>query len=175
MDKIKKELITNQVIRVILSFIVLFGFNLPLFMKILLIIIFDFTDVLIPFYVSENDFDLYQKYDKVGDIFIYTAIWFYYIQFISSPGPLKLYITFLYIFRLFGYLIYYNNGGDHKIFVIFPNLFLESLFVISFLEFLGYPFQKYFYLYVGLLILTVFFKIIQELYIHTNVLNIFKN
>lgn len=169
MDNYNKEILINQVIRVVLSLSILFGLPTPLFIKILLIIIFDFLDTLVPFFISENSFDLYEKYDKVGDILVYTTLWYYYIKFVPSPIPLKIYITLLFIFRWIGYLIY-EKIKDRKIFVLFPNLFLESLFVISLLDFMGYSYSKYFYLYILLLFLVLIYKIIQELYIHTNFL-----
>ena len=173
-NTITKQLITNQIVRVILNLFVLFGTSIPLFMKILFIMVTDFLDILIPYPLPDNVFDEYEEYDKIGDMTIYTALWIYYLKYVQSPIVLKIYITLLFIYRWMGYLIYLENK-DRKIFVFFPNAFLESLFIISFLEYLGYPYPKYFYFYVVLLFLVIVFKIVQEMYIHTNIFNSIKN
>ena len=167
---INNEIYINQIIRIVLSLLIIFGLHTPLFIKILLIIILDFLDTLVPFFISDKSFERYEEYDKIGDILVYLTLWYDYIKFVPSPYPLKIYITLLFMFRWIGYLIY-QQTKDRKIFVLFPNLFLESLFVISLLEFMGYSYSNYFYLYIISLFLVLIYKIIQELYIHTNILN----
>ena len=175
-DKFKNKVITNQIVRVIIDFLVLIGLQLPLFIKILIIMITDFLDTTFPFYldmVQPNLFDEYEKIDKVGDMIIYTTLWIYYIKFDDSPLVLKNYITLLFLFRWMGYLIY-RETNKRNIFVMFPNLFLESLFVISLLQYMGYSYSKYYKLYFIVLSLTFVFKIIHEMYIHTPIFNSIK-
>jgi len=174
----QKKVVINQIVRVILDSLIIYGINVPLFIKILFLYLTDFLDIILPFYIDmdsfENGFDEYQKIDKVGDIYVYTILWIYFVRFVDSPIPLKIYITLLFFWRWIGLLIYLEKN-DRKIFCIFPNVFLESLLAISFLQFIGYSYMKNFKLYVVVLSLVLILKIIQEIYIHTNLLNVLKN
>jgi hypothetical protein len=163
------KLFWNQIFRILICSFILFGMNQPLFFKIFLIMIFDYTDNRVPFNVDINEsfesFELYQQYDKIGDMTVYTLLWIYYLNYVNSPSILKIYISILFIYRMIGFIVYLINKNRNA-FVYFPNFFLESLFVISLLQTLGYTYPKYFDLYVIALFLVILFKIYQEFSIH---------
>jgi hypothetical protein len=163
------KLFWDQIFRILISSFILFGMDAPLFFKIFLIIIFDYTDFTVPFNVDINEssecFELYQQYDKIGDMTIYTLLWIYYINYVKSPSILKIYISILFIYRMIGFIIYFINK-NRIIFVYFPNFFLESLFVISLLQTLGYTYPNNFDIYIIALFLVILLKIYQEISIH---------
>jgi hypothetical protein len=78
-----KLLFISAFIRIIITIIILYSFNIPIFIKILLIILADFIDCDIPRYIfgyknyvncNEN---LYQKTDKITDTICYVLLLIY--------------------------------------------------------------------------------------------------
>ena len=124
MNIINNEIYINQIIRVFLSLLIIFGLHTPLFIKILLIIILDFLDTLVPFFISAKSFERYEEFDKVGDILVYLTLWYYYIKFIPSPNPLKIYITLFSVINFFKTVIFFfikkKINFVKKIFLIEP-------------------------------------------------------
>lgn len=168
-ETIYAKLFWDQLLRISICALILFGMDAPLFFKIILIIIFDYIDFRVPYYVdieeSVDIFELYQQYDKIGDMTIYTLLWIYYLKNVPSPLFLKVYISILFFYRMIGFIVYLITKNRNS-FVYFPNFFLESLFAISLLQTLGYSYPQYFDLYVIVLFLVIMFKIYQEFDIH---------
>jgi hypothetical protein len=161
-------MIQNEIVRSVLSLLILFGTDLPFFIKILAIIFLDITDLDLPNKLDSSSpelFNEYEEYDKVGDFEIYLFLYIYYMKYVVSPAPLKALISFLFFYRLIGVFIYWKTG-DRRIFIYFPNFFLEFLLAIAILEFIGYPYPQYFKLYMIVFFVVFIYKIAQEIYIH---------
>lgn len=180
-ENIKSELY-NQIIRVFLSVLILFGTDIPLFLKILFIYYLDGMDkcdlypcpgddlVIMKFFnipVKSNTSKTYQIIDKIGDTIIYIFLWIYYLKYYDSPSILKAYISLLFFYRLVGTILYLTTE-NRRYLLYFPNFFLESLLVISVLQSLGYSYQKYKNVYIYLLFIVIIFKLFIELIMHSN-------
>ena len=163
----EKKLFVSESIRIIITIIILYYLNIPIFVKILLIMITDYIDCDIPrFLFGYNNWincnePLYQISDKIIDTMCYALLLFY--LFINSKIDIK-YIYFLillFVYRLIGvYLFLIKN--DRKYLFYFPNFFLETSLVIMIIEY--FPVFKNFKI---IIILTTFvYKIATEYYKH---------
>lgn len=166
MDK-KEKLYLSHFIRIITTIIILYFLNIPIFMKILLIMLSDFIDCGIPKFLfgAKNwilcNQSIYQVSDKITDTICYTLLLFYILKNGGMSSNYNYLIILLFIYRLIGvYLFLINN--NRKYLFIFPNFFLEislGLMIINYFQML-----KKFKVIIFLII--VIYKIIQEYYLH---------
>ncbi len=177
-DSIKK-LVINQFYRVLLSFLIIFGLNIPFFVKILFVMLLDSTDNILPNKLQTRELYLggflsvnvttepnYQPIDKISDLLVYFFLWIYYVNYYPSPNSLKYYISFLFIFRTIGTVLYFTKDNKRGFLVLFPNIFLESLLLITILQYLNLTLQKNKNIYLFFLFFIVIYKFINEILIH---------
>lgn len=165
-----------EVTRVFLSAFILLIPQIPFSVKIIIIMLLDKVDCSRRFYpyrgpMFVKDINIcgtleYHLADKLGDILCYTLLWLYYLIYVDSPEILKKYITFWFILRVIGTVLF-ETTQQKKWLVFFPNIFLESLFAIAVLQDLGYTYEAYKELYIILLFIIVIVKLIVEIRIHS--------
>lgn len=161
-----QNLFLSQGFRVFFTIFVLFLIHIPLFFKVILIIISDFFDNSIPLrkmfpeWIDPNT-EIYQISDKITDLITYYILMIYLIryQYLDRKENLILFILLLY--RSIGEIIFFITR-ERRTLVFFPNFFLEIC-----LLFIG---MKYFKLSSKflpfLIILVIIWKIFQEYYLH---------
>jgi hypothetical protein len=162
-----KLLFISAFIRIIITIIILYSFNIPIFIKILLIILADFIDCDIPRYIvgyknwvncNEN---LYQKTDKITDTICYVLLLIYILKNANLSTNYNNLIILLFIYRLIGlYLFLINNNRVYLFY--FPNFFLEICLGLMIINY--YPILDNFKIIIILFIIIL--KIIQEYYLH---------
>jgi len=156
-----------QCIRIITTIIILYILNIPIFLKILLIILTDLLDCDIPrlLFGSKKWLDCnestYQKSDKITDTICYTLLLFYILENGGMSTNYNYLIILLFIYRLIGvYLFLIKN--NRKYLFYFPNFFLEICLGLMVIHY--YPILKKFKPFIILII--IIFKILQEYFLH---------
>lgn len=170
----KEILFLSELVRIILTIIILYALNIPIFIKIILISICDKLDCSsdsIPFTgpLFTKNIDIcktlfYQKSDKITDTICYTLL----LNYILNKGGLSknynYFIILLFLYRLVGvYLFLIKN--NRKYLFYFPNFFLEiclGLMIICY-----FPILKNFKEMIILIIIV--FKILVEYNMHYNI------
>tara|TARA_B100000927_G_C16471816_1_gene471877 strand:+ start:2232 stop:2765 length:534 start_codon:yes stop_codon:yes gene_type:complete len=163
----KRKLFVSQCIRIIATIIILHSLNIPIFMKILLIMITDSIDCGIPRFLfgSENwidcDANIYQVSDKIVDTICYALLLFYLLNKGGlSPGYNYL-IILLFIYRLIGvYLFLLKNSRKYLFY--FPNFFLEICLGLAVINY----FSNLKNFKVIILLIIFIYKIMLEYYLH---------
>ena len=175
---IKRNLFISQCIRIFATTIILYTLKIPIFMKILLIMLIDFIDCDIPrflfgaenwincnaniYQVSDKIADsIYQMSDKITDTICYTLLLFYVLNKGSMSTNYKYLIILLFIYRLLGVCLFLLKNSRSYLFY-FPNFFLEiclGLMVINY-----FPNLKKFKL--SIILIIIIYKIILEYYLH---------
>jgi len=162
-------LIKSEILRVLITFIILQFLSIPFFIKILLIM---FTEILDctpslkygPLFTPDTSIcgtTNYQRIDKITDIIIYFLILVYIINSSILSPQYNYFIIFLFIVRLIG--TYFFLEKRKGIFLCyFPNFFLETSLALMVIHF--YPiFRKY---TVIIIICILILKVCQEFYMH---------
>jgi len=167
LDHIESKLLIDQIVRTILSLMILFGTDLPLFVKIIFIFFFDILDEEIPFYMKtpQKYIPFYQYIDKISDTIIYIFLWIYFLKYEDTPETLKIYVSILFFYRLLGIILFLKDN-NRSILMYFPNFFFETLFCISLLETFGYSYPEYKNLYILIFFGVILFKMNIELWFH---------
>ena len=175
----KNRLIFSEFTRVILSFLILYLNNLPLFVKIILIISLEYLDCAPKFggfgpLLSKNT-DIchttyYQEIDKVADITCYLLILIYIFQYNTISKNWLYFIFVLFFIRLIGSYLFILTKRRCYLFY-FPNFFLEVTIVLSLVKY----FSLNNYCNITLIILIFIYKLIQEYYLHIYKPEILKN
>ena len=105
----RKKLYISQIIRVILSFIILFILKAPLYIKILLVMTTDAIDCGIPnniIFESKKWVNckkkLYKKSDKITDTICYSMLLYYILVNGNLSSKYKYILILLFIYRLIG-------------------------------------------------------------------------
>lgn len=174
--ELKIKLWQSGWMRTFLTAIVLLIPNVQFFAKIILIIIFDTFDCNNSYYpiiptFSKNDKNVcgsnyYNIVDKIADSIDYTLLYLYYLFYVDSPSGLKIYISYLFFLRMFGFVLFMITKNRNW-FLVFPNFFLESLLVIAILQDFGFPYEEYSNVYILLLFAVIIIKYCQELIVHS--------
>jgi hypothetical protein len=163
----KRMFYFSECIRIIATIIILYTLNIPIFMKILLIMITDFIDCDVPrfFLGSKNWIDcnsnIYQISDKITDTICYTLLLFYILKNGGMNNNYNYLIVLLFIYRLIGIYLFFIKKNRKYLFY-FPNFFLEiclGLMVINY-----FPNLKNFN--VIIISIVIIYKIILEYYLH---------
>lgn len=162
---LKRKLLISLFIRIILTLLILFFFNIPLYCKILFIILTDFIDCDIPrLLFGFNNWincrtEFYQKTDKITDIICYFILLCYIIKYYNSNYIFT--IIILFIFRLIGTILFIIKN-DRKYLFYFPNFFLEITFGIILIKDIP-EFNNYKWI---IIINIIIYKILMEYYLH---------
>jgi len=161
--------------RIFLSSILILIPNIAFSVKIIIVMLLDRLDCSSEYYPKKGPMLIsntkicrtleYQLADKMGDITCYTLLWLYYLIYVDSAEVLKKYITFWFFVRVIGTVLL-ERTREMKWIIYFPNIFLESLLVISILQDLDYTYEEYQGLYIILLFLVIIIKIIIEIIMH---------
>ena len=168
MEELKKNLAMAEIIRIILTIFVLYYLPIPLFYKIILVMLFEGFDYTIPKKLLKIDWIdssniNYHIYDKIGDKICYSILLLYIIQNKILPKSYSNILIYLLIFRIIGTVLFILKKNRDYLFY-FPNFFLEITLAFSGL--------KHFVLnnsITNLIIpIIITLKIIQEYFMHYN-------
>ena len=134
-----KILIVSEFLRILSTIIILYNFDIPIFIKILLIILFDKIDCSHMTYPFTGPLFLkntnickslyYQKSDKITDSICYTLLLFYIINYGDLSYQWNNLLIFLFIYRIIGTIIFLLSSNRIYL-VYFPNFFLSVCFVL---------------------------------------------
>ena len=168
----KKNSFFIRISRIILTIIILFALNIPIFIKIILISICDKLDCSSippkgPLITKNTDICktlFYEKSDKITDTICYTLLLIYILDKGGLSKNYNYFIILLFLYRLVGvYLFLIKN--NRKYLFYFPNFFLEiclGLMIICY-----FPILKN--LKVIIILFIIISKIIVEYYMHYNI------
>lgn len=161
-----QNLFLSQGFRVFFTLFVLFFLHIPLFFKLILIIISEFFDNCFPLRRSFPDWidpntEIYQISDKITDLVTYYILFIYLvgIQYLERKENLILFLLLFY--RSIGEIIFFITK-DRKFLIFFPNFFLEICFLFIGMKYFRLS-KKYLPFFIILIIL---WKLIQEYYLH---------
>ena len=167
LDYKKQTLFISQIIRIISTIIILYTLNIPIFIKILLIIFTDLFDCGIPRLLFKFDkwIDcskyIYQKTDKITDSICYILLLFYILKNANMNIYHNYFIILLLIYRLIGVYLFITKHNKKYLFY-FPNFFLEISLSLMFIN----QFSILEKFKIIIIIITIIFKLIQEYYLH---------
>lgn len=161
-----QNLFLSQGFRVFFTLFVLFLLHIPLFFKVIIIIISDFFDNCIPLrrifpdWIDTNT-EIYQISDKMTDLVTYYILFIYLFrtQYLERKENLILFVLLLY--RSIGEIIFFITKNRNFL-VFFPNFFLEVCFIFIGMKYVNLS-KKYLPFFILLIII---WKILQEYYLH---------
>jgi hypothetical protein len=155
-------LIQAEIIRFVLSFILIILTNIPLPFKIIGGWLLDRIDCMSDWWPYKGPLGSdntrichtheYSVYDKIGDILLNTLLLYATHQLYPSYTPI---LFSLYVYRIAGVLRFFKTR-DKKEFIYFPNLFITTVLVLSITGKLTIP------IFSGIAV----YQISQELYMH---------
>lgn len=171
LDYEKRRLLVSEGVRIILTIFVLYVLNIPIFLKILLIMVFDKLDcshMSYPFTgpLFSNNVEIcktmeYQKSDKITDSICYIILWIYLLNHGGLAIHYNYLISYLLVYRLLGTYLFLTNN-DRNFLFYFPNFFLEISLGLMVMN--QFPILQNFE---RIIILTIIIsKIIVEYYLH---------
>ena len=161
-----QNLFISHGFRVFFTLFVLFLIHIPLFFKVILIMISDFFDNCIPLrrifpdWINPNT-EMYQISDKITDLVTYYILFLYLFrsQYLERKENLILFILLLY--RSIGEIIFFITK-ERKFLIFFPNFFLEVSFMFIGMKYVNLS-KKYLPFFI---ILIIIWKLVQEYYLH---------
>tara|TARA_Y100000768_G_scaffold234406_1_gene177203 strand:- start:2012 stop:2530 length:519 start_codon:yes stop_codon:yes gene_type:complete len=162
---LKQKLLISELIRIITTLIILYLVKIPIFAKIILIMLTDLIDCDISrLFINWIDCNsiTYQKFDKITDSISYVLLSIYLFNN-NNLSYQYYYLLLLLIYRLIGTYFFLVTNNRQYLFY-FPNFFLEiclGLYVINYFPILN-SYKK------GILINIIIYKIIQEYFLHYN-------
>ena len=171
LDKEYKKLLYSEYIRVFLTLIILLLLNIPIFIKIILIMLLDkldcshmsfpYTGPLLTDNTNICKTMIYQKMDKITDTICYTILLLYIIKYGKLNDNYNYFLIILFIYRLIGtYLFIIKNNKKYLFY--FHNFFLEICLYLMFINY--YPNLRY---YENIIILCIFiYKLIIEYFLN---------
>ena len=155
----------SLLLRIIVTVVILFTFPIPLFYKIILIMMSDFLDHGIPRRIYSNWISgktlTYQINDKITDTITYIILLCYILTTSNITITQKKILITLLIFRIIGTVLFILKK-DKKYLFYFPNFFLEiSLSMVGINHFsLKNQASNI------VILLVIIYKIIQEYILH---------
>ena len=131
------KLFMSECVRIIFTIVILYKLEIPLFAKIILLMLTDLFDCDIPQILFNKwtncESKIYQLSDKITDSICYIMLLFYILgneNFVSDYNNL---ITCLLVFRLIG-IYFFLTKNDRKYLFYFPNYFLEMCLGLSLIK-----------------------------------------
>lgn len=161
----KDNLFISQGFRILVSVIILFLIHIPLFYKIILIIISDSLDCGIPKLLFDDwinpNTNLYQISDKVTDLCTYFILLFYlfHIQYLNKKENTILSVLLFY--RCIGEILFFTTQ-ERNYLLFFPNFFLETSLILTGKKYFQISDKYTPFLIIGMVLL----KLTQEYYLH---------
>lgn len=171
MDEQKYLLNIASLIRIFGTFVITYIIKIPLFYKIILIIIIDRIDCMPTYYphkgpLFSNKIEIcktlyYQKIDKIVDTICYVILLSYLAKYrIFNEKYLKAISLFL-IYRIIGIILFcYSKNKNYLVY--FPNLFITITMTIATIY--HFNILKSYILLLCIIISTL--TVIQEYYMH---------
>ena len=162
---IEQKFFFSESLRILFSFCIFFVFTIPLFYKIILLIISDtfdcgFSKLFFKEWIDPNT-EVYQISDKVCDTIGYTFLLIYLWTSMFLCKKYNSILTVMYFYRLIGTLLYIIFQ-ERQYLLYFPNFFLESSLIFTGLKQFSIS-KKYLPIFFALMI---FWKLLQEYYLH---------
>jgi len=136
-------LIASEILRILLTILILYSFDIPIFIKIFFISIIDFIDCSPkglgtgPLFTKNTKICntiYYQKIDKITDSICYVILLFYIMKHGNLPYQYNYVLIFLLGYRLLGVIIFLLNS-ERKYLIYFPNFFLLVSLVLMFINY----------------------------------------
>ena len=163
----ERMLLVSECVRIAVTIVILCITNVPVFLKIVLIMVADSIDCtrVHSWLVSENWIDCnsmtYQKTDKVTDTICYMLLLVYLLNNGRMSINYSYLIILLFIYRTVGVYMFLISE-DRSYLFYFPNFFLEITLGLALTDYFKYlkPFKGIFL--VGILL----HKVAQEYYMH---------
>ena len=161
----KQLLYYAELVRIILTIVIL-SLPIPLFVKIILIMISDLIDCA-KIYHSYFDWidcksEIYQRLDKITDSICYTILLFYILNYGGLSVNYNYILIGLVIYRLIGTYLFIKKNNRKYLFY-FPNFFIEMSLLFSIITHFDISY-KY-----SLIPLVIIFKLFQEYIMHYKV------
>lgn len=161
----KENLFISQGFRILSTLFILFLLHIPLFYKIILVMLSDSLDCGIPKlffsdWVNPNT-NLYQISDKITDMVTYFILLFYFFRVKYLEKKENILLSILLFYRLIGEIIFFITQ-DRYYLLIFPNFFLETSLVLTGRKYFELPESYNPLLVVGIIL----WKLCQEYYLH---------
>lgn len=162
---IKEQFFISEGLRIFLTLFILLVLCMPVFYKVLLVMITDSIDCGISKFLFHDwvdpNTDLYQMSDKITDIITYIILLFYVIYIKYLDEKKNNFLGFLLCYRLIGEILYFSTR-DRYFLLFFPNFFLETLLVL-----VGVKHFKIDEYYLPFFAICIFlWKLLQEYYLH---------
>jgi hypothetical protein len=161
----KQNLFISEGLRLFATIFILFILHIPLFYKILLIILTDSFDCGLPNLFFQDWIDcntnLYQFLDKTVDLISYIILFSHVVYIKHLEKDKNLILGFLLFYRTIGEICFFVF--ENRLFLLFfPNFFLETLLI-----FVGMKYFKISNVYLPcFMFLMILWKFFQEYYIH---------
>jgi hypothetical protein len=165
----------SEITRILFVIVVLFYTELPLFIKIILIMISDLFDCgLFKSRYGDKDFckkEDYQVMDKIIDMVGYFLLLFYMIYNQSINSGLTNLLIILLLYRTVGFILFITTKNSQYL-ILFPNFFIEfALIFVFFNDYIKLPTNQY---TLSLLIVSgiiIIYKFMLEDYLHNSYMN----
>ena len=159
-----EKLFISQIFRIILTIIVLIFFKIPLYAKILIIMIIDNLDCPLIFNIEwvSCKKELYQKTDKITDTICFFILLLYILKIRPFSTNYIILICILFIYRIIGVILFLLKN-NRKFLFYFPNMFEAITFVLALFKHFSFL-KKYMLKY--LITLVVILKITLEYFHH---------
>lgn len=161
----EQDFFISEGLRIFLTIFILFVLCMPVFYKVVLIMITDSIDCGISkFFFQEwvdPNTDLYQISDKITDIITYIILLIYIIRIKYLEEKKNNFLIFLLSFRLIGEILYFSTQERYFL-LFFPNFFLETLLVLVGVK--HFEIDEYYLPFFAICIFL--WKLLQEYYLH---------
>lgn len=162
---VEQKFFLSEWIRVLFTLCVFYICLFPLFYKILLLVISDsfdcgFSKLIFGDWIDPNT-EMYQISDKITDTVCYTFLLIFLWQSHYLSEKSNIFLTILYLFRFIGTMLYIVLQNRQYL-LYFPNFFLESSLIFTGMKQFSIPNIYLPFLFV----LMIFWKFIQEYYLH---------
>jgi hypothetical protein len=135
----KDNLLNGMITRIILTFFSVYYFPIPLYIKILILVILDFYDGII--FCRDNclagtNSHLYGHLDKIFDIISYSFLMHYIYTKTDITEREKKIILDLYLFRMLGFFMYFTTS-NRDWFFYFPDFYIDISLLVALVQ--SYP------------------------------------
>lgn len=162
---IEQQFFISEGLRVFLSIFILLVLCMPVFYKVLLVMITDSIDCGISKFFFDDWVDpnthLYQISDKMTDVITYLILLAYIIHIEYLDDKKNNFLILLLSYRLIGEILYFSTKERYFL-LFFPNFFLETLLVL-----VGVKHFKVDEYYLPFFAICIFlWKLLQEYYLH---------
>ena len=136
-------LVLSEILRILLTIIILYIFDIPVFMKIIFICIIDLIDCSPkklgtgPLFTNDTkicDTIYYQKIDKITDLICYVILLFYIIKYGNLLYEYNYLLIILLSLRLLG-TICFLLSSNRAYLMYFPNFFLTVSLVLMIINY----------------------------------------